>query len=87
MKKIKNIGKGKYLDYFKKSKNEHIEVLGRVSDFKKDKLLAECSALIFPGVEDFGLVPVEAMNYGKPVIAFRSGGALETVEENLSGIF
>ncbi len=86
-KKLKIIGKGKYLDYFKKSKNENIEVLGRVSDFKKDKLLAECSALIFPGVEDFGLVPVEAMNYGKPVIAFRSGGALETVEENLSGVF
>lgn len=85
--KLKIIGRGKFLDYFKKNKNKNIEVLGRVDDSTKDKLLAECSALIFPGVEDFGMVPVEAMNYGKPVIAFKDGGAMETVKENLSGIF
>ena len=40
---------------------------------------ARCQALIFPGEEDFGIVPLEAMACGKPVIAFGSGGVLETV--------
>ena len=42
---------------------------------------ARCKALIFPGEEDFGIVPVEAMASGKPVVAFAKGGALETVLE------
>lgn len=46
----------------------------------------ECKALLFPGEEDFGIVPVEAMSCGKPVIAFGRGGATETVIPNLSGL-
>jgi len=46
-----------------------------------------CRALIFPGVEDFGITPLEAQASGRPVIAFRMGGALETIQENSSGIF
>ena len=44
-------------------------------------------ALIFPGEEDFGIVPLEAMAAGCPVIAYRKGGALETVRENETGLF
>ncbi|MDR1359918.1 MAG: glycosyltransferase [Deltaproteobacteria bacterium] len=49
--------------------------------------LQNCSALIFPGEEDFGLVPVEAMAAGRPVVAYARGGATETVREGLSGLF
>jgi glycosyltransferase involved in cell wall biosynthesis len=48
---------------------------------------ARCRALIFPGEEDFGIVPVEAMASGRPVIAYGRGGATETVVPGLSGIF
>jgi len=46
-----------------------------------------CRALIFPGVEDFGITPLEAQASGRPVIAYRMGGALETVRENVTGLF
>jgi glycosyltransferase involved in cell wall biosynthesis len=48
---------------------------------------AHCRALIFPGEEDFGMVPVEAMASGRPVVAFGRGGATETVARNLTGVF
>lgn len=48
---------------------------------------ARCRALIFPGEEDFGIVPVEAMASGRPVIAYRRGGATETVIEGETGLF
>lgn len=51
------------------------------------QILAGCKALIIPGIEDFGLVSLEAQILGKPVIAFKEGGALETVVSNKTGIF
>src|SRR5260221_14666378 len=48
---------------------------------------ARCRALIFPGEEDFGMVPVEAMASGRPVVAFGRGGATETVATGVSGVF
>ena len=65
----------------------HIEFVGSVSDEEKAKYLSHCQALIFPQEEDFGLVAVEAMASGRPVIAYRAGGALEIVEENKTGVF
>jgi glycosyltransferase involved in cell wall biosynthesis len=59
--------------------NPNIEFIGWQPDQLLKKYYAECRALIFPGEEDFGIVPVEAMASGKPVIAFARGGALETV--------
>ncbi len=56
-----------------------ITFAGRVDDEQLRQLYARCSALIFPGEEDFGIAPLEAMASGKPVIAFGRGGALETV--------
>ena len=61
--------------------------LTEVSDERRDRLDADCRALLFPGEEDFGIVPLEAMACGRPVIAYRSGGALDTVVEGETGCF
>ena len=56
-----------------------VEFLGRVSDTEAVELLARCRALVFPGTDDFGITPVEALAAGAPVVARAAGGALETV--------
>lgn len=65
----------------------NIEFLGRLSDEEIRDYYSRCQAFIFPSEEDFGIVPVEAMASGRPVIAYRVGGALETVREGITGIF
>ena len=67
--------------------NSHICFVGHVSDAELRALYSSARALLFPGVEDFGIVPVEAMAAGTPVIAFHAGGVLETVREGKSGLF
>ncbi|MDR1256157.1 MAG: glycosyltransferase, partial [Spirochaetaceae bacterium] len=64
-----------------------ITFTGRVSDGEAARLLSQAKALLFPGIEDMGLVPVEAAAAGCPVIAYRKGGALDTVKEGVTGIF
>ncbi|MFM7321195.1 MAG: glycosyltransferase [Armatimonadota bacterium] len=64
-----------------------VEFLGKLPDGQVESLFANCSAFLFPGEEDFGIAPVEAMAAGRPVIAYRAGGAMETVAEGLSGLF
>ncbi|MFZ5391734.1 MAG: glycosyltransferase [Patescibacteria group bacterium] len=64
-----------------------IEFLGQVSDTKKIELMQSAKAFIFPGEEDFGIVPVEAMAAGTPVLAYKTGGLLESVRENFTGLF
>jgi glycosyltransferase involved in cell wall biosynthesis len=64
-----------------------VEFLGRAIDEVVTEKMATCRAYVFPGSEDFGIVPVEAQACGKPVIAFRDGGALETVIEGKTGVF
>jgi glycosyltransferase involved in cell wall biosynthesis len=64
-----------------------ITFMGRISDEEVLKLYGGAKALIFPGIEDFGIIPVEAQAAGCPVIAYREGGAVETVKENITGIF
>jgi glycosyltransferase involved in cell wall biosynthesis len=56
-----------------------VEFLGRRPDHEVAELYRRCRAVLFPGVEDFGIVPLEAMAAGRPVLAFAEGGALETV--------
>lgn len=82
-------GEGPLLSRLKKiaEGKRNIEILGRVDDNEKKILLENCKALVFPAEEDFGIVPVEAMMCGKPVVAFGKGGARETVVEDLSGVF
>ncbi|QQS58758.1 glycosyltransferase [Candidatus Peregrinibacteria bacterium] len=66
---------------------ENVEFLGRKSDGVVKEYLQNCRALLFPGEDDFGIVPVEAMACGKPVIALARGGATETVLAEQTGIF
>ena len=60
---------------------------GRISNEEILELYSGAKALLFPGIEDFGIIPVEANAAGCPVIAYRDGGALETVKENVTGVF
>jgi glycosyltransferase involved in cell wall biosynthesis len=62
-----------------------VEFLGRVPDGELPALQARCRAFLFPGAEDFGIAPVEAMAAGRPVIAYAYGGALDTVVEGVTG--
>ena len=63
-----------------------VQFLGRVDDAERDRLLSRARALLFPGEEDFGIVPVEAQAAGVPVIAYRVGGASESVLDGKTGI-
>ena len=64
-----------------------VSFLGRASDEEVEHHVARCRALLFPGEEDFGMAPVEVAAAGRPTIAYRAGGALETIIENVTGIF
>jgi glycosyltransferase involved in cell wall biosynthesis len=64
-----------------------VRYIGKVTDEEAAVLFSQAKALLFPGIEDFGIIPVEANSAGCPVIAFRDGGALETVKENVTGVF
>jgi glycosyltransferase involved in cell wall biosynthesis len=64
-----------------------IRFLGRVADGDLGPLVARCRAFVFPGLEDFGISPVEAMAAGRPVIAYAGGGALDSVVDGVTGTF
>lgn len=81
------IGDGPDRKRLEKMSKENIRFLGRESDEVIKEYYSKCRAFIFPGEEDFGITPLEAMASGRPVIAYRKGGALETVVENKTGIF
>jgi glycosyltransferase involved in cell wall biosynthesis len=85
--KLVVIGGGEMLDEIRGLAGPTVTVLGAQPFDVLKQHYAGCRALIFPGEEDFGMVPVEAMASGRPVVAFGRGGATETVEEGLSGIF
>ena len=84
-KKLIVIGDGEQYQSLKALENDRVKVLGRASWDECKNYLSKAKALIFPGVEDFGMVPVEAMACGTPVLAFAKGGALETVNDGHSG--
>jgi glycosyltransferase involved in cell wall biosynthesis len=86
-KSLKIIGTGPERERLKALAGPNIEFLGFTSNETLREYYQKGKALIFPGVEDFGIVPVEAMACGMPVIAYREGGATETVVENKTGIF
>lgn len=79
-------GSGRALDGLRALAGPRIELRGRVDDGERDRLLSGARALLFPGEEDFGIVPVEAQAAGVPVIAYGVGGARETVVDGRTGV-
>ncbi len=85
---LKIVGRGAEQSWLKEIVGPKTEFLGEVSDERLAKIYTGCKALIFPARdEDFGIVPVEAMAAGKPVIALREGGVRESVLEGKTGVF
>ncbi len=84
---LKIAGTGSELESLRRMARPNVEFLGRVGDAELGELYSRCAALVFPQEEDFGIVPLEAMAAGRPVIAYRAGGALETVVEGETGVF
>lgn len=84
---LKIVGTGSEMGRLRRMAERNVEFLGQLTDKELLSYYQNCQAVIFPQEEDFGLVPVEAQACGKPVIAFRGGGATETVIENKTGEF
>lgn len=81
------VGSGSEERKLRQRARSNIKFMGNVSDKELKKLYSQASALIFPQNEDFGIAAVEAMAAGKPVIAFKKGGARDTVIEGKTGLF
>src|SRR6185312_1642396 len=81
------IGDGPDRARLQKMAGPRTEFLGRQSDQQVNRYASRCQALLFPGEEDFGMVPLEVNASGRPVIAFRAGGAIETVIDGVTGVF
>ena len=86
---LKIIGGGseEEISSLKSRANDNIEFLGRVSREEVIQHYAKAKAFIFPGVEDFGITPLEAMAAGTPVVAYKAGGVLETLTDATSIFF
>lgn len=80
------VGEGPERERLERLAGPSVNFLGHVGRQELLDLFARCHAYLTPGVEDFGIAPVEAMAAGKPVVAFRSGGVTETVVDGLTGI-
>lgn len=81
------IGEGELYETLKLKAKSNIKILGRQSFNVTKDHFERCKALVFPGMEDFGIVPVEAMAAGAPVIAYAKGGVLDTVTEKTGILF
>ncbi|OGN19054.1 MAG: hypothetical protein A3I32_00415 [Candidatus Yanofskybacteria bacterium RIFCSPLOWO2_02_FULL_45_10] len=84
---LKIIGSGPQLNYLKSIAGKNVEFLGLLSDHLLPEYYARAQALVFPQEEDFGIVAVEAMASGRPVIAFQGGGSTEIIKAGETGIF
>jgi glycosyltransferase involved in cell wall biosynthesis len=81
------VGEGPHRRVLERLAGPHVRFLGWVPDREVARLYRSCRALVMPGEEDFGIAAVEAGASGRPVVAYRGGGALDTVVEDVSGIF
>lgn len=80
-------GDGPELERLRRDAPANVEFRGAVSTTELVRLMQRCAATVFPSRDDFGLVPVEAMACGRPVLAYAGGGALETVVPGVTGEF
>lgn len=85
--KLVIVGDGRDRDRLVRLAGPTVEFRGRLPRSEVAALLSRCRGLIWPGEEDFGLAPVEAMASGRPVVARRAGGVLDTVVEGRTGVF
>ena len=85
-KRLVIIGGGEMLGELRRNARPNVEILGSQPFEAIRSHYRRCRALIFPGEEDFGIVPVEAMAAGRPVIAFGRGGVTETVIDEVTGV-
>ncbi|MCA9327960.1 glycosyltransferase, partial [Candidatus Saccharibacteria bacterium] len=81
------IGSGPDNARLRRLAGKSVTFLGRVPDDVLEQEFASARALIFPGLEDFGITPVEAMAAGTPVLAYHAGGALDYVKPRVTGDF
>ncbi len=92
-KRLVVVGEGSEKGKLMKIAKENITFKGNLNELELKDVILKSKALVFPGEEDFGMIPLEVMAHGIPVIAFKKGGALETVVENIeepeksSGLF
>jgi glycosyltransferase involved in cell wall biosynthesis len=86
-KKLVVIGKGPLYETYAARRSPNVELLGFVSKARIIERLSRARSLILPGVEDFGITPLEAMALGTPVVAYGEGGVLDSVMEGTTGIF
>jgi len=84
---LKIVGDGRDRSILEKMAGPTVSFLGHVSDAMLVELLSQCKAFIFPGHEDFGIAPLEAQASGRPVIAYKAGGALDTIVDGETGVF
>lgn len=81
------IGSGQQEKMLKEMANQNIKFLGNVSRAEVIDQFAKAQAMIFPGVEDFGITPLESLASGTPIIAYKKGGVLETLNEKTAVFF
>lgn len=86
-KKLLIIGDGPLRAELERAKHPNVELAGYVSRSRIIERLSRARSLILPGIEDFGITPLEAMAVGTPVVALRGGGVMDTVVEGETGIF
>jgi glycosyltransferase involved in cell wall biosynthesis len=79
------VGDGPDRDRLSRLAPPNVELRGRVADDELDLLYAACHAVIHPAIDDFGIVPVEALAAGRPVVAFAEGGAADTIRDGEGG--
>ncbi len=84
---LKIIGRGPERKTLQKKAKSNIQFLGRASDEKLSEYYAHCKGFIFPQEEDFGIVAIEALASGRPIIAYKGGDIAEHMEDGVHGVF
>jgi len=85
--KLKIVGTGPQYPILKRLAGKNIEFCGAVQDRELTELYSRCVTLVYPQEEDFGIAPLEANASGKPVVAFKKGGVLETMKDGITALF